>query len=174
MFLKYLATHNLSVVLAVPLGECCPFRLWAGGSARGRFKWLFANLQLLAAAKVKTISVLLQEQAGAGAAASALNSYPSGTYCCATCNLGCSVHIITPIPQSLLKHLWCASFAGLLKIIHQISLLCPRLITNNWCYCTSRYLCFLVTERKKCDFQLLRELSYWLLSNARAITCYFF
>ena len=119
-------------------------------------------------------TTLPSPQAGAGAAASALNSYPSGTYCCATCNLGCSVHIITPIPQSLLKHLWCASFAGLLKIIHQISLLCPRLITNNWCYCTSRYLCFLVTERKKCDFQLLRELSYWLLSNARAITCYFF
>ena len=64
-FSKYLATHSLSVVLAVPLGECYPCRRWAGGSARGTFKWLFADLQLLAATKVKTSSILLQEQAGA-------------------------------------------------------------------------------------------------------------
>ena len=64
-FSKYLATHSLSVVLAVPLGECYPCRRWAGGSARGTFKWLFADLQLLAATKVKTSSILHQEQAGA-------------------------------------------------------------------------------------------------------------
>lgn len=34
-FSKYLATHSLSVVLLVPLGECCPFRHRAGGGEGG-------------------------------------------------------------------------------------------------------------------------------------------
>lgn len=73
-----------------------------------------------------------------------VREYPSGTYCHADCNLGCSVFTQVPRPPGPRR----ASLVAWERLFTSFSLPSPCLLTI-WNCCVSSYLCFLVTERKK-------------------------